>query len=108
MKFVLLDNNVPPGVVATLSGFRCVSVRDVLTANATDSEILRWCISNRVDVCITKDKQFALQIASSTSNLKCVLCAFGNVSVRQTIYIFEQRKSAIEYFSKSSAKILKI
>ena len=108
MKRILLDNNLPPRVAAILSGFECVCVRDVLTANATDSEILKWCISNDVTVFVTKDKQFALQIAGNESNLKCVLCAFGNISIQRTIDIFEQRKSAIEYFVKSRAKILRI
>ena len=108
MKRILLDNNLPPRVAEILSGFECVCVRDVLTANATDSEILKWCISNDVAVFITKDKQFALQIAGNKSNLKCVLCAFGNISIRRTLDVFKQRESAIEYFIKSRAKILRI
>ncbi len=108
MKRILLDNNLPPHIVEILSGFEGVCVRDVLAPDATDSEILNWCVSNDVALLVTKDKQFALRIASDASNLKCVLCTFGNISIARTLDVFEQRESAIEYFVKSSAKILRI
>jgi len=108
MKLILLDNNLPPRIAAVLSGFKCVSVRDVLAADASDPEIFEWCIANRAAAFITKDKQFALRIASDASDLKCLLCTFGNISLQQTVRLFEQRRSAIEYFLKSQAKILRL
>jgi len=105
---LLLDNNLPPSIATVLAAFDCASVRDVLSPDATDSEILNWCRAKDAVVFVTKDKQFALRIAGADSNVKCILCTFGNISLEQTLALFEQRKSAIEYFVKSNAKILRI
>ncbi len=106
MKLILLDNNLPPRIAAVLQDFECVGARDVLSADASDKDIFDWCIVNRAAVLVTKDKQFALRIAGDQSALKCILCTFGNISLRQTISLFKERRSAIEYFLKSNAKIL--
>ncbi|HEY4526263.1 MAG: hypothetical protein A2854_01445 [Parcubacteria group bacterium RIFCSPHIGHO2_01_FULL_56_18] len=108
MALLLLDNNLPPRIAEILTAFECVCVRDVLYSDATDSAIFNWCIANRTAIFVTEDKQFALRIASDTSSIKCILCTFGNLSIGRTLALFEQRKSAIEYFTKSGAKILRI
>lgn len=105
---LLLDNNLPRGVVAAFVGHECLVVRDVLSADARDSEIFDWCKKHDVDIFVTKDRQFSWIIASSGSRLKCVLCTFGNMSIRDTIRIFEESKTKIEYFAKTNAKILEI
>ena len=105
---VLLDNNLPRGVSAALAGHQCLIVRDVLGADATDSEIFAWCNSHDVDILVTKDRQFSWVIASGNSRLKCVLCVFGNMSMRETVAMFEENKTRIEYFAKSNSRILEI
>ncbi len=108
MALILLDNNLPPRIAEILAGFEYTCVRDVLAADATDTQIFNWCIKNRAAIFVTKDKQFAPRIADDASSLKCILCTFGNISIAQTLALFEQRKSAIEYFAKSGPKILRI
>jgi predicted nuclease of predicted toxin-antitoxin system len=105
---LLLDNNLPHSISKVFSGHECLVVRDVLRADAKDNEILIWCKANDVDILITKDKQFSWVIAGSNVSFKCVLCTFGNMSVYNTIDFFEKRKTAIEYFAKTSSKILEI
>lgn len=108
MKLLLLDNNLPPRIAEILTAFESICVRDILSPDATDSDIFGWCIANRVAIVVTKDKQFALRIANDGSSVKCILCTFGNISIQDTLALFEQRKSAIAYFAKSGAKILRI
>ena len=105
---LLLDNNIPLSVSAVLTGFECMHVRDFLAPDATDSRIYDWCQENDVDVVVTKDKQFALRIAHGKGKPKCILCTFGNLSVRETSDVFALNTSRIEYFAKSPAKILEL
>ena len=105
---LLLDNNVPKRAVSVLANFDCVIVRDVLSTDATDTAIYDWCKENSVNLFVTKDKQFAWRIASGEGTLKCVLCSFGNASVKETISIFKSHASQIDYFAKSNTRILEI
>jgi len=107
MKF-LLDNNIPLSVETVLAGVECMHVRDCLAPDATDTRIYEWCEENDIDVVVTKDKQFALRIAQGSARLKCILCTFGNLSVRETGDVFAFNKSRIEYFAKSPVKILEL
>ena|SRR3989344_1928720 len=106
MKF-LLDNNIPSRVMSAL-GSECSAVRDVVSSGASDARIYEWCRTHGVDDFVTKDKQFAWKIATDGTNLKCILCTFGNISVQETVDVFVANKSRIEYFAKSSLKILRL
>jgi len=103
-----LDNNLPSRISKIFSDHECLIVRDVLSADAKDSEIFAWCKENDVDILVTKDRQFSWIIASSDSSLKCIVCTFGNMSVHDTVALFEKRKTEIEYFAKTHSKILEI
>lgn len=105
---LLLDNNLPDRISKIFAGHEFLVVRDALSSHAKDHEIFSWCKEHGVDILITKDRQFSWVIASSDSKVKCVLCTFGNISVFDTITIFEKRKSEIEYFAKTNSKILEI
>lgn len=104
---LLLDNNIPLGVISALQGFDCIHVRDAISPDASDSQIYEWCMEN-ANILMTKDKQFALRIATDGTKIKCILCTFGNASVQETIDIVASNKSRIEYFAKSGLKILEI
>lgn len=99
---------MPRKICGVFSDHECLVVRDVLGADAKDSEIFAWCKNHDVDLLVTKDRQFSWIIAGSDLRLKCILCTFGNMSVHDTIEIFEESKTKIEYFAKTNAKILEI
>ena len=105
---LLLDNNIPRKISGVFSGHECSVVKDVLSADAADNEIFAWCKKHHVDILVTKDRQFSWIIASGDVRLKCILCVFGNLSIQETISLFEQNKTKIEYFAKTNAKILEI
>lgn len=105
---LLFDNNIPLSVRSVLSRFDCIAVRDILAPDASDARIYEWCRGNDVGIFVTKDKQFAWRIAKDGTKLKCILCTFGNLSVRETVEVFASNKSRIEYFAKSPLKILEI
>jgi predicted nuclease of predicted toxin-antitoxin system len=105
---VLLDNNLPKYISEIFKNWEVLIVKDVLGADAKDLDILSWSIKNNIDLFFTKDKQFSLIIANLNINLKCVLCVFGNLSIKNTLEVFKNKKTEIEYFSKSNFKILKI
>lgn len=105
---LLLDNNLPSTIAKIFSEHEFLIVKDVLSADTQDSQIFEWCRANEVAIFITKDKQFSWLIAESSSRVKCLLCTFGNLSVFATYKIFEKKKSEIEYFAQTEAKILEI
>ena len=105
MKF-LLDNHIPRRVTDVLND--SATVRDVLSPDASDTRIYEWCRESGVAVFVTKDKQFAWKIAADGTNLKCILCMYGNISLQETVDLFIANKSRIEYFAKSPLKVLQL
>lgn len=104
---ILLDNNLP-FVLKKVFKDEAVHVRDVLSSNALDSEILKWSLLNEIKIIITKDKDFADKIILSNANIKCILCMYGNIKTTNLFQEFEKAYSHIENFVKSNNRLLKL
>ena len=106
MLKILIDNNLPQLISKKLPNFECKSVREVLSADAKDKSIFEYCIDPRINILMTKDKNFAWLINNSKNNLKVILLQTGNISINNLLTLISEKHGAIEYFSQSKDKIL--
>ncbi len=103
---ILIDNNLPLIIKKAFVDSDVSYVRDVLSKDATDDEIYRYCIGMEYDILITKDKNFAWVIENSNSKLKCILINTGNISTFNLINHIRNNFDNVTEFVGNKNKVL--